>query len=137
MLNLVVPVVPLMQARRRGQIVLVSSLSAYAPLPDAAAYSASKAAVLTYGLALRQFLKPDGIGVSTAVPGFVTTPMSQLFRGWKPFEISAEAAAARIEHGMDRNRRTMAFPWPMVLVSRLSALVPEPLLAKVMTLFKL
>ena len=137
MLNFVVPLVPLMQGRRRGQFVLVSSLSAYAPLPDAAAYSASKAAVRTYGLALRQFLKRDGVGVTTVCPGFVTTPMSQTFRGWKPFEMSANAAAGRIAEAMDKNRRLVNFPFALAAVSRLTPLVPEALLAKAMTLFKL
>lgn len=137
MLNLVVPAMALMRARRRGQIVLISSLSAYAPLPDGAAYSASKAAVLTYGLALRQHLRRDGIRVNTVCPGFVTTPMSKLFRGWKPLEMSAEEAARRIEHGMARDKRVIAFPFALALVSRLTPLVPEVLLRKAMTLFRL
>ncbi len=136
-LNLVVPAVTLMLARRRGQIVLVSSLSAFAPLPEAAAYSASKAAILAYGLALRQQLWRDGIRVNTACPGFVTTPMAQTFRGWRPLEITAAAAAGRIEDGMIRNRAVIAFPASLALVSRLSPLVPERLLRKAMTLFKL
>jgi short-subunit dehydrogenase len=136
-LNLVVPVAPLMQGRRRGQIVLVSSLSAFAPLAEAAAYSASKAAVLTYGLALRQLLRHDGIGVTTICPGFVTTPMAATFRGWRPFEMTADAAARRIEDGADGNRRLVTFPFALAAVSRLTPLVPEVLLNKAMTLFRL
>ena len=72
-----------------------------------------------------------------AVPGFVTTPMSQTFRGWKPFEMTAEAAAARIERGMGRNARTIAFPWPLVLVTRLVPFIPEALVGTAMRLFRL
>ena len=136
-MNLVVPIVPLMQARRAGQIGLVSSLSAFAPLPEAAAYSASKAAVLAYGLALRQSLRHDGVGVTTLCPGFVTTPMSQTFRGWRPLEMSAEAAARRIEAAIDGNRRLVAFPWALATVSRLTPLLPEAVLNKAMTLFRI
>lgn len=136
-LNLVVPALALMRPRGRGRVVLVSSLSAWAPLPDAAAYSGSKAALLTFGLALRQSLKPHGLTVNVVVPGFVTTPMSRSFAGWKPFEVTAGEAAARIERGMARDARVIAFPRRLALPSRLSALVPEPALALAMRLFRL
>jgi short-subunit dehydrogenase len=135
-LNLVMPVLPLMQERKSGRLVLISSLSAYAPLPDAAAYSGSKAAILTFGLALRQNLAGSNIKVNIVCPGFVTTPMSKTFRGWKPFEISAEAAAVKIERGMARNQATIAFPWLLAAVSRLAQFVPEPAIRAAMTLFK-
>ena len=136
-LNLVVPALALMQGRKHGRIVLISSLSAYAPLPDAAAYSGSKAAMLTFGLALRLFVQRDGLRVNIVVPGFVTTPMSRAFRGWKPFEITAEDAARRIERGMMGNARTIPFPWPLALVSRIVPLLPEWPIALAMRLFHL
>ncbi len=135
-LNLVMPMLPLMQERRHGRIVLVSSLSAYAPLPDAAAYSGSKAALLTFGLALRQVLAAQGVVVNVVCPGFVTTPMSKTFGGWKPFEISADQAAERIVAGLARNQATIAFPWALATVSRLSQFVPEQVLRRAMTLFQ-
>lgn len=136
-LNVALPLIPAMRARRQGRIVLVSSLAAFAPLPGNEAYSASKAALLTYGLALRQSLAPDGVAVNVVCPGFVTTPMSRAFRGWKPMEISAEDAAARIERGLARNARIIAFPWPLVLASRATPFVPEGPLRLAMRLFKL
>jgi short-subunit dehydrogenase len=135
-LNLVMPVLPPMQGRRSGRVVLISSLSAYAPLPDYAAYSGSKAAILSFGLALRQKLAGSNIKVNIVCPGFVTTRMSQTFRGWKPFEISAEAAAEKIERGMARNQPIIAFPWLLASLSRLAQFVPEPLIRAAMTLFK-
>lgn len=136
-LNLVLPLVPRMRARQAGQIALMSSLSAFAPLPGAEAYSASKAALLTYGLALRQQLRTDGVGVSVICPGFVTSPMSQLFRGAKPLEMSAEAAAGHIERGLARDARLIAFPRSMAVAARLSALVPEAALRPAMRFFRL
>lgn len=135
-LNLVLPLVPRMRARRAGQIALMSSLSAFAPLPGAEAYSASKAALLTYGLALRQQLAPDGVGVSVICPGFVTSPMSELFGGAKPLEMSAEAAAGHIERGLARDARLIAFPRSVALAARLSALVPEAALRPAMRFFR-
>ena len=136
-LNLVLPLLPRMRARRTGQVALMSSLSAFAPLPGAEAYSASKAALLTFGLALRQQLAPDGVGVSVICPGFVTSPMSQLFAGAKPLEMSAEAAAGYIERGLARNARLIAFPRSMALAARLSGLVPEAALRPAMRFFRL
>ncbi len=136
-LNLVVPALDLMRPRGRGRIVLVSSLSAWAPLPEAPAYSGSKAALLAFGIALRASVKPHGLTVNVVVPGFVTTPMAQHFRGWRPLEVTAAAAAARIERGMARDARVIAFPRRLALLARLSALVPERALALVMRLFRL
>ena len=52
-LNTVQPLLPPMMARGRGQIAIVGSLAGFIPLPDAPSYSASKSAVLSYGLSLR------------------------------------------------------------------------------------
>src|SRR5690606_12747988 len=75
--NTVHALLPQMQERRSGRIVLMSSLSALRALPDAPAYSASKAGLLTYGQALRGSLRGRGVGVTVVCPGFVTSPMSR------------------------------------------------------------
>jgi short-subunit dehydrogenase len=121
------PLIPGMRERRHGRLVFVSSIAALAPLPDAAAYSGSKAALLAYGVAMRERLCDDGINVNVVCPGFVTTPMAARYLGWKPFEISPEDAARRIIHGLDRNRAVIAFPWPLVLAARLQQMLPEQL----------
>lgn len=124
-LNAVQPLLPAMCARRSGQIGIVSSLSAFTPLPDAPAYSASKAALVSYAKALREKLRGKGVSVNAICPGFVTTPLSRSYRGWKPFEISAEEAAGRIRRGLAADRRIIAFPLPLTLVAYSLGLVPE------------
>jgi short-subunit dehydrogenase len=121
------PLIPLMRERRHGRIVLLSSIAALAPLPDAAAYSASKAALLAYGLAMRERLRVDAIKVNVVCPGFVTTPMAEHYLGWKPFAISPESAARRILRGLQRDRAIIAFPWPLVLAARFQQMLPESL----------
>jgi short-subunit dehydrogenase len=121
------PLIPRMRERRHGRIVFLSSIAALAPLPDAAAYSGSKAALLAYGIAMRERLREDGIKVNVVCPGFVTTPMAAHYLGWKPFEISAEDAARRIVRGLQRNRGIIAFPWPLVLAARFQQMLPETL----------
>jgi short-subunit dehydrogenase len=126
-MNTVQPVLPLMLARGRGQAVVMSSIAGLAPLPDAPAYSASKAAVLRYGLALRDCVYDAGVRVNVVCPGYITSPMSLRVKGWKPLEMPADAAAARIIQGLARDRAVIAFPWPLAVVTRLSLLLPDKL----------
>ena len=94
--NTVLPALPLLRARRRGQIALMSSLASFRGFPGAPAYCGSKAAVRVWGEGLRPLLSAEGVEVSVICPGFVTT---------RPGQRLAEAAAgtgdqncARIAH---------------------------------------
>jgi short-subunit dehydrogenase len=118
-------VLPEMIARRRGGIILVSSLAAFVPLPDAPAYSASKAGLLSYGLALREAVSTEGVTVTVACPGFVSTAMARRHLGPRPGEVSAEVAADRILTAWQKNRSLVGFPIAPSWLSRLSLLVPE------------
>jgi short-subunit dehydrogenase len=62
---------PEMRRRGSGHIVLVSSLAGKAATAKTALYTASKAGLRGFALALRQDLAGDGIGVSIVCPGFV------------------------------------------------------------------
>lgn len=118
-------VLPDMRRRRRGGVILVTSLAAFVPLPDAPAYSASKAGLLSYGLALRHALADEGVQVVVACPGFVATPMGQIHIGHRPGELSADEAALRILEGWRRDRPVIGFPLVASWLSRISLLVPE------------
>ena len=73
--HLVEATLPLLRARRRGQLVFVNSFDAKKGLPMDAAYAAAKAALASYAASLRQALRSDGVGVCTVFPGRVDTPM--------------------------------------------------------------
>ena len=118
-------VLPGMQRRRRGDIVLVGSLASLIPLPDAPAYSASKAGLMSYGLALREAVANEGIRVVVACPGFVSTGMSDIHLGPRPGEISADDAAALVLRGLHDNRPLIGFPSVPFWFSRLSIVLPE------------
>ncbi|MCJ2044392.1 SDR family NAD(P)-dependent oxidoreductase [Methylobacterium sp. J-078] len=135
-LNVALPCATLMRARGGGQIALVSSLAAFAPLPDAPAYSGTKAALLAHGLALREKLKPYGVRVNVVTPGYVKTAMGSEYQGWRPLEISAQDAAARIARGLARDRDIVAFPWILAAAARGAALLPESLRRLGMSGFK-
>jgi short-subunit dehydrogenase len=126
-LNTVQPLLAPMMARRRGQIALISSLAGFIPLPDCPSYSASKSAVLSYGLSLRALLATYGIGVSVVCPGYVTTPMMLRESGRKPFVMAPDRAADVIASGLRRNRAEIAFPLLFALVTRLHGMLPDRL----------
>ncbi|MEM8739931.1 MAG: SDR family NAD(P)-dependent oxidoreductase [Pseudomonadota bacterium] len=128
MYNTVEPLLPKMIARKRGHIALIGSMAALRPQGDEPSYSAAKAAVHGYGVAMRGWLRAHRIAVTVANPGFVTSPMSARHLGPKPFEISAERAADVIAGAIAARRAHIAFPWQLALLARLDRLLP-PLLS--------
>jgi short-subunit dehydrogenase len=122
-MNTVLPILPAMTARGRGQIALVASLAGFRGFPGAPAYCASKATLRVWGEGLRGLLAPNGIGVSVVCPGFVRTPMSDGNPYPMPMLMEADKAAAIIVKGLARNRGRIAFPWPLTwLVYAITAL---------------
>jgi len=73
--NSCVSVASTMQERRRGSIVVMSSVNGLDPMPDGnyAHYGVSKAAVLMYARYLARDLGPSGVRVNTLAPGTVPT----------------------------------------------------------------
>jgi NADP-dependent 3-hydroxy acid dehydrogenase YdfG len=118
------PLLPAMLARRRGRIVLMCSIAALRPQADEPSYSAAKAGIRAWGLAMRPWLRAHNIAVTIVTPGFVTTSMSMRHHGPKPFEIDAVRAARIIARGIARGSPLIAFPWPLVLLVRLGNLLP-------------
>ncbi len=109
------PLISRMQKRQRGQIGIVSSLAAYRGMPITPSYCASKAAVKSYGEALRGWLVDDNIKVSVINPGFVESGLSAQFHGDKPLMISADKAAQIIIKGLSKNKANISFPFPLNL----------------------
>ncbi|QXJ22996.1 SDR family NAD(P)-dependent oxidoreductase [Actinomadura graeca] len=60
-----------MADRGRGHLVFVSSLSGKAASGRASLYNATKFGLRGFALALREDLRPHGVGVSTVFPGFI------------------------------------------------------------------
>src|SRR5690606_6917475 len=70
-MNSILPVIPVMQQRRSGQLVLMSSLAGLGSMTASHIYSASKACVKVYGEGLRGVLACEGIAVNVVAPGYV------------------------------------------------------------------
>lgn len=121
---------PMLRARRSGRIAIVGSLAALQPLADAPAYSASKAGLMSYGEALREWLLPDNVSVSLIYPGHIATAQVARHVGALPLIVSAETAARRIKAGLDRGRSFIAFPRRLLWLIRAGRLVPWQLRAQ-------
>lgn len=66
-------VLPLMRRQGGGRIVNLSSVAAPVPIPFQTYYSAGKAAVNSYTMALSNEVKPFGISVCAVMPGDIKT----------------------------------------------------------------
>ncbi len=114
-------VLPGMIQRRRGHLVAVSSLAAKLGLPEVAAYSASKSAVVALIESLRVDLRPLGIRATVVCPGFVDTPMIEGM-GDRRLErtLSVAQCCERIRRAIERNAVRAWFPrrlaWLLALV---------------------
>ncbi|QHC64576.1 glucose 1-dehydrogenase [Rathayibacter festucae] len=82
-------VVPVMKARGGGRIINAASFAAIVPSIGAAAYGASKAAVVQFTRVLAGELGPWGITVNAYAPGMIPTAMNG-------FADMPEAAKARL-----------------------------------------
>jgi NAD(P)-dependent dehydrogenase (short-subunit alcohol dehydrogenase family) len=91
---------PLFQAQRRGRFVNVASQAGLNHPPRAAAYNATKAAVVAISETLEVELERDGIGVSVVCPAFFRTNLHTTMR-------AADARAEKLTHKLvGRARRS-------------------------------
>jgi NAD(P)-dependent dehydrogenase (short-subunit alcohol dehydrogenase family) len=70
----------MVQRKRGGHVVNVSSAAGYTPTSALAAYNATKYAVLGLSEALWDELRPHGIGVTAVCPGIIDTPITRSAR---------------------------------------------------------
>ncbi len=116
--------IPIFLAQQRGHLVGVSSLAGIRGLPTSAAYSASKAALSTFLESLRIDLAPAGIRVTDVQPGFVSTPLTEKAKHPMPFLWPVDRAARHIARRLERAPAVIAFPWPLVVATRIGRVLP-------------
>ncbi|OYO32132.1 SDR family oxidoreductase [Janthinobacterium sp. PC23-8] len=119
------PFIAAMKRQGDGRLVGIASVAGIRGLPGAEAYSASKAAVISYCESLRLELKPSGIKVVTITPGYIDTPMTRHNAYHMPFLMPAAAFARRAARAIGRGDSYRVIPWQMGVVARLLRLLPN------------
>ncbi len=94
--NVLKVLVPLMQQRKSGVIVNISSIAGFIGVYGYTAYGASKFAVSGLSDALRSELKPDGIQVSIVFPPDTDTPQLTYESQFKPAVTKEIAGSAKL-----------------------------------------
>jgi NAD(P)-dependent dehydrogenase (short-subunit alcohol dehydrogenase family) len=122
------PFIPAMRsAGGERRLVGIASVAGIRGLPGAEAYSASKAAAITYLESLRLEMRPHGIRVVTIAPGYVETPMTAVNPYRMPFLLPADAAAARFAAAIARGVSYAVIPWQMGVVAKVLRALPNAL----------
>jgi short-subunit dehydrogenase len=118
------PFIAAMQQAGKGSLVGIASVAGIRGLPGAGAYSASKAAVISYLESLRVEMAPHGIHVTTIAPGYIRTPMTDVNAYKMPFLMDADVAAKKFAKAIAHKRRFAVIPWQMGVLMRLLRFVP-------------
>ena len=117
-------VLPRLIARRAGHIAIVASVAGYGGLPSAAAYGATKAALINLAEALKFDLDRCGVRVSLVNPGFVRTPLTDKNRFAMPALMEVDDAARALVRGLARGGFEVTFPRRFTYVLKLLRLLP-------------
>jgi NADP-dependent 3-hydroxy acid dehydrogenase YdfG len=128
-------ILPRLVARHAGHVALVASVAGYGGLPTAAAYGATKAAMINLAEALKFDLDPVGVRVSLVNPGFVRTPLTDKNPFAMPALMEVDDAARALVRGLARGGFEVTFPRRFTYVLKLLRLLPYrlyfPLMARI------
>lgn len=113
--------------RGAGHIAVVASVAGYRGLPSAAAYGASKAALINMCEALRPELDGHGVRLTLINPGFVDTPLTSRNDFPMPFLISADKAVEYIVRGLNGNAFEITFPRRFAALMKILRILPDRL----------
>lgn len=122
------PVLKAMIARGRGHVAVTASVAGFGGLPQAAAYSATKAGLIAMAQSLALDLMDLGVRISVINPGFVETEATGVNDFKMPFVMSPDEAARRIVEGLERPGFEITFPRRFALFLRALNLLPNQLL---------
>lgn len=119
------PFVAAMREAKQGMLVGIASVAGFRGLPGASAYSASKAAAISYLESLRVELHGSGVKVTTICPGYIKTPMTAVNPYPMPFILEADEAARRMARVIESGKSFAVVPWQMGMVGRVLKLLPN------------
>ncbi len=118
---------PAMREAGRGTLCGVASVAGIRGIPGGGAYSASKAAAVTWLESLRAELHGSGVAVVCICPGYIDTPMTRVNRFRMPFLLPADEFARRMARAVAAKRSLAVIPWQMAIAAKLLKLMPDAL----------
>ncbi len=104
--------------RGSGQILITASVAGYRGLPLAAAYGATKAALINMTEALQPEFQACGVRLRVVNPGFVRTPLTDLNDFTMPGMIEPYEAAQSILRDLHKTNFEISFPAGFVFVMK-------------------
>jgi hypothetical protein len=119
------PFLDRMREAGSGRLVGIASVAGFRGLPGAGAYSASKAALISYMESLRLEMRGSGVKVVTICPGYIRTPMTDVNPYPMPFMLEVDDAARRFAHVIARGCSFKVVPWQMGVVGRVMKILPN------------
>ena len=119
------PFIAPMRARRSGRLVGIASVAGVRGLPGHAAYSLSKAGVISFCESLRVECRPYGVRVVTIAPGYIDTPLTRGNSYSMPFLMPADKFARQALDAIEAGVGLRVIPWQMGVLARLLRILPN------------
>jgi short-subunit dehydrogenase len=119
------PFLAAMRETKQGALVGIASVAGFRGLPGSGAYSASKAAAISYLESLRVEMHGSGVKVVTLCPGYIKTPMTDINTYPMPFILDVDVAAKRMVRVIERGSSFAVVPWQMGVVGWLMKRLPR------------
>lgn len=119
------PFLVAMREQGRGTLVGIASVAGIRGLPGSGAYSASKAAAISYLESLRVEEQSHGLRVVTLCPGYIATNMTARNPYKMPFLLQPDDAASRMLRVISEGRKFAVVPWQMGIVARILRVLPR------------
>jgi len=119
------PFIAPMRERGTGRLVGIASVAGIRGLPGHAAYSLSKAGVISFCESLRVELRPSGVRVVCIAPGYIDTPLTQGNSYSMPFLMPADKFARQALDAIAAGVGLRVIPWQMGVLARLLRILPN------------
>jgi len=119
------PFIRPMCERRSGRLVGIASVAGIRGLPGHAAYSMSKAGVISFCESLRVECRRFGVRVVTIAPGYVDTPLTRGNSYSMPFMMPADKFARQALDAIAAGVGFRVIPWQMGVLARLLRILPN------------
>jgi uncharacterized protein len=128
----------LIEHKRKGMVLNISSAAGFFAYPTFSVYSATKAFVNSFSRALDEEMKPRGIRIITVCPGQIDTGFRKKASGNFPQKkdrvtMTPERAATLILEQADKGKSLSIVDWRYRLAVGLSRLVPYCLLSRLLS----